>query len=141
MHTLALDIGDGSLFEQIYLTAMQLTDPVKTGKLSESIPDGATRYWQSAFEEANGSDKALTSAILSTLKMPFGAYTLTLKTEDRLEITPWLYSDKDRIAEIAKRIEGGETDAATLYSVSRTLSLTADFLIWLDKFSNSEKRG
>lgn len=140
MRSLVLEEGDGRLFERVYNLAVKLADPPKAKALQAEC-GGVPRFWQDAFNAMGGDDKVLTSAILQVLQVPFGAYVLTCRRPDKLEITPWLLSDAKRLQETVEKAGREDIDAQTLYSVSRSFSLTADFLTWLQRFSNSSKRG
>ncbi|MDD2648662.1 MAG: hypothetical protein PHI27_12910 [Eubacteriales bacterium] len=128
--------NDGKNFETIYYNAIDMMDPHVASKLMHKYPgtEKAPNYWREQAETREISDNLLISTIVMNLGMPFSAYVLEEKTDDRIVISPWLFSSKMDRHKLIYEVFGEGTTTETLSTYSRTLSFTAEFLLWLNEF-------
>lgn len=144
-YTLILKNGQNINFEELYQRAIALVDGDAALQLirSHKRAGASPRFWQQTYLKGGYQDLSLMSAIIFELDMPFGAYVIIRQEEDLIEVVPWLFSTNVDRSTVVDEVFTGSASSDEFRSFARTLTLTADYLDWLEGFysKHGEKKG
>lgn len=135
-YNLVLINGKNINFESLFQRAISLVDgDAALEMIRQQKRAGASpRFWQETYLKGGYQELSLMSAIIFELDMPFGAYVIVRQEQDLIEVVPWLFSSNINRMDVARDIFSGDITSDEFRSYSRTLSLTADYIDWLETF-------
>lgn len=137
-YNLILENGKNINFESLYQRAISLVDGDAALEMirSQKRKGASPRFWQTTYLKGGYQELSLMSAIIFELDMPFGAYVIVRQEQDLIEVVPWLFSSNVDRSQVAAEVFRGEASSDEIRSYARTLTLTADYLDWLEDFNS-----
>lgn len=124
--------NEGNRFEKLYYQAICMGELSAAERLYKQYTAAPTKaFWREAYQKSGLPETVLMSAIINHLDMPFGSYMFARRTDEVIEIVPWLYGDEQSKQALIDAVRKETSDVSALRAHARDLTLTADFIEWL----------